>query len=87
MTPETAETIALKALGFLAESPDGLPRLMELSGLDTATLRQRAAEPEFLSFVLSWILGEETLLTEFCERDSIPARDVHLAQHVLAPNE
>ena len=87
MTPKTAETVALKALAFLAESPDGLHRLMELSGLDVASLRERAAEPEFLSFVLSWILGEEKLLTEFCERDDIPARDVHLAQHVLAPHE
>jgi hypothetical protein len=87
MTPESAETIALKALAFLAESPDGLHRLMELSGLDLVTLRQRAAEPEFLSFVLSWILSEEKLLTEFCSRDDVPARDVHLAQHVLAPNE
>jgi hypothetical protein len=87
MTPETAETVALKALAFLAESPDGLHRLMELSGLDVTSLRARAAEPEFLSFVLSWILGEEKLLTEFCSRDAIPARDVHLAQHVLAPHE
>jgi Protein of unknown function (DUF3572) len=87
MTPKNAETIALKALAFLAESPDGLHRLVELSGMDPATLRERATEPEFLSFVLSWILSEEQLLTEFCSRDAIPARNIHLAQHVLAPNE
>ena len=87
MTPDAAETIALKALAFLAESPDGLHRLMELSGLDVATLRERAAEPEFLSFVLAWLLGEEKLLTEFCGGDAVQVRAVHHAQHVLAPHE
>jgi len=83
MTRETAETIGLKALAFLAESPDGLARLMELSGLDPAQMRARAAEPQFLSFILSWLLGEEALLTAFCERETIGARNIHLAQHVL----
>ncbi len=83
MTPETAEILALKALGFVAVSDGALDRLMELSGLDRDTLRQRAGEREILASLLDFLLGDEGLLVDFCRNQSVDPRDVHMARHVL----
>jgi uncharacterized protein DUF3572 len=74
-----AETVGLKALTFLAGSPDAFGRFLTLSGIDSDSLRQRAGEPECLAAVLEFLLGNEELLTQFCEGESVDARTVHLA--------
>jgi hypothetical protein len=79
MNQPSAETIALQALAFLASSPEALHRFVAVSGADAASLRQRAAEPEFLSAVLDYLLANEDLLTQFCENESLAARTVHVA--------
>ena len=78
-SPLTAETIALTALAFLAAVPDDLSRFLAVSGADVPSLRQRVEEPAFLAAILEFILANENLLTEFCESESLPAEDVHLA--------
>jgi Protein of unknown function (DUF3572) len=83
MTLEGAQLLGLKALGFVANSDGALERLMELSGLDALTLRQRAGEPEVLASLLDFLLADEALLVEFCEAESVDARDVHMARHLL----
>ncbi|HXC56214.1 MAG TPA: DUF3572 domain-containing protein [Rhizomicrobium sp.] len=83
MTPQSAQTLALKALGFVANSQGGLERLMELSGLDLPTLRERAGEPEILASLLDFLLADEGLLVDFCDAEKIDARAVHMARHVL----
>ena len=83
-TPDQAATIALKALGYLADSEQELHRFLDFSGASAATLRARADEPEFLVAVLDFLLTNEELLVGFCDATSIPARDVHMARHVLA---
>ena len=83
MTPESAQTLALKALGFIANSEGALDRLMELSGLDRLTLRERAAEPEVLASLLDFLLQDEGLLVDFCQDESVDPKDVHMARHLL----
>lgn len=83
-TPDQAATIALKALGYLADFEDQMQRFLDISGASAATLRARADEPEFLVAVLDFLLTHEDLLIGFCDVTSIPARDVHMARHVLA---
>ncbi len=83
MNRDTAETIGLKALGFLAETPDGLSRLLDISGIDVATLRSRAAEPEVLGAVLDFLLTDDALVQDFCKGESLDVRDVHRARHAL----
>jgi hypothetical protein len=84
MTPQTAEIIAFKALAFLVNSPDSMARFLDLSGLDAATLRARAEEPEMLSSIIDFLLRDEELVVRFCSEESIPARDVHMAKHILS---
>jgi len=52
MQQDSAETIALQALGWLAASDDLLPVFLGATGACEADLRARAAEPEFLGSVL-----------------------------------
>lgn len=79
----SAETTALKALGFLAESEDTLARFLTNSGLTVADLRNRAGEPELLVSVLDFLLMDDSLLVAFCEGESLDLKDVYRARTAL----
>jgi hypothetical protein len=83
MTLEAAETLALKGLAYLVRSAEALERFVAISGLDAASLRARAGEPELLTAVLDFMLTDEQLLMAFCDDESLDARQVHMARHVL----
>ncbi|MEJ1969575.1 MAG: DUF3572 domain-containing protein [Rhizomicrobium sp.] len=83
MTPDRAQILALKALGFLANSEDALDRFTALSGLDRGTLRERAGEAEMLASVLDFLLSDEALLVDFCHGESCDPKAIHMARHVL----
>jgi hypothetical protein len=84
MSKETAQTVALKGLAFLAEDDDRVERLFALSGLDADALRAQADEPETLAAILDFLLGDEGLLIRFCEASGLDPKSIHLASHVLA---
>jgi hypothetical protein len=79
LTQAGAETLGLKALAFLAGSPEALDRFLTLSGTDAESLRQRAGNPECLAAVLEFLLANEELLTQFCADENIDPRGVHFA--------
>jgi hypothetical protein len=83
MTLSTAETMGLKALGWLVNSPDDLGRFLNVSGAGTEELRDRASDPAFLGAVLDFLLADDSLMTAFCETESVDHKQVHLARHVL----
>ncbi len=83
MTPEKAEILALETLSWLAGEPEDLQRFLSLSGLDPEGLRQAAGTPELSVAILDFLLGHEEVLLRFCESASVPARDLHMARHVL----
>jgi Protein of unknown function (DUF3572) len=78
-----AETLALKALAFLAQSPDDLERFVALSGVTLADLRARADDPEILAAILDFILVSDELITGFCEMVEIDPRELHAARRAL----
>ena len=80
---EAAEVIALQALAFLAADSGRLERFLALSGLDGATLRARAGEPELLAAVLDHVLGDESLLFVFCETGNLPPDAPRQARRAL----
>ncbi len=84
MTFDRAQTLALKALAFLANSDGALQRMMDQSGLDLGTLRARADDAEFQAGLLDFLLSDEALLTGFCTDESTDSRDIHMARHVLS---
>ena len=56
---DRSETIALQVLGHVAGDPALGPRFLELTGLDGAELRQRAADAATLAAVLDFITRHE----------------------------
>jgi hypothetical protein len=76
--------MALKALTFLAHSPDDLARFLNLSGIAPADLRARAGDRDVLAGTLDFLLSQEPLLTRFCASEMIDAKAVHLARAGLS---
>ncbi len=83
-TLDEAETIALNALGYLADSPNGLELLMAQSGLDLATIRQRATDRDFLAAVLDFLMANEALVADFCHSTQTEPQAVQMANHLLS---
>ena len=83
MNSTEAETLALKALAFLAHSPEEIDRFVALSGVAPADLRARADEPEILAAVLDFLLADDTRVTGFCEEAGIDPRELHAARRAL----
>ena len=83
MQTTRAETIAVAALGWLAAEEDRLGAFLAASGAGVAELRARAADPEFLGFVLDHILSDEAALLAFAAEERIPPGDVMAARHAL----
>lgn len=66
-TQESAETLALTALGWLVGDDELLPVFMGASGSSEDDLRVRAGEPEFLGAVLDFLLMDDAWVMRFCD--------------------
>lgn len=82
-TQEAAETLALKALAWLAAMPDDIGRFLNVTGTDSGELRARAGEPEFLAAVMDFLLADDKLLTGFSNSEGLDPRDIHSARRAL----
>lgn len=67
MTPEQAQTIALRALGWLASNEELLPVFLGASGASGAELAARAEDPEFLISVLDFLTMDDAWVIAFCD--------------------
>lgn len=85
MNAEAAETLAISALSFLAEDGETLGRFLTATGLGPETLREAASSPGFLVAVLEFLLGDESLLLVFAERQRIRPMMIAAARHALDP--
>ncbi len=59
---EHAETLALRALAYVAGDAELGPRLLDLTGLDASGLRARAADPAVLAATLQFLAAYEPSL-------------------------
>jgi hypothetical protein len=62
---DSARSIAVSALAFIAADPDRLNRFLNLTGLGPHNLRTAAADPAFMGSVLDYLVGDEELLVAF----------------------
>jgi hypothetical protein len=83
MTAAAAETLTLKAFGFLVNSPAALDRFLAESGSDILNLRARAAEPEFLAAVMDFLLADDGVAGAFCDSEGIEPAMLHRARRAL----
>lgn len=71
MNPEQAETIALKALGWLVGNEELLPVFLGATGADEADLRARAGDREFLGSVLDFLMMDDAWIMAFCDAETL----------------
>ncbi len=69
---ESAETIALQALGWLVARDDLLSLFLNASGCDLSDLRARAVESEFLASVADFILSDDAWVIAFSQENGLP---------------
>lgn len=81
---EDAETLALRALAFLAAEPERLEPFLSATGLSPQTLRAAAGEPGFLTSVLEHVSGSDDLLLEFASNLGIRPEAVARARETLS---
>jgi|SRR6516165_326882 hypothetical protein len=82
-SPETAETLAVQALGFIAEDDSRLGSFVATTGIAPQSMREAAREPNFLAGVLEHILADENLLIAFAGTAGIDPAEVARAHQAL----
>ncbi len=83
MEKEQAETIALQALSFLVKDEDLLEQFLTNSGLTADELKKRFNDPQLLGGVLDVILGDDTVLLDFCNAVSLSPDTLVKARRAL----
>ena len=82
---ESAEAIAIKALGFLSGDAELMGRFLALSGLDPSDLRAVVSEPSFLAAILDFLLSDDSLLLAFASNNGLAPEDIVTAKAHLDP--
>jgi hypothetical protein len=71
MKAEAAETLALRALGWLAGNDDLFPVFLGSTGASVTSLAEAAGQPEFLAAVLDFLLMDDAWVIAFCEAEGL----------------
>ena len=80
---DSARSLAVSALTFIAADPDRLSRFLGLTGLGPENLRTAAADPAFLGSVLDYLVADEKLLAEFAADAGVKPETVARAHEAL----
>lgn len=67
MTQEFAETIGLRALGWLTGNEELLPIFLGSTGASEADLKAGATDPAFLGAVLDFLTMDDAWVVAFCD--------------------
>ena len=81
---ETAETLALQALSWIAEDIDRLNGFMAMTGAAPADLANSAADAGFLIAVLDYLTSEDAMVVAFCDARGLTYLQPMTARAVLA---
>ena len=83
MNAERAAELATDGLIWLAGRPEDMARFLAATGAGLGDLRRRAGEPEFLGFVLDFLLGDEELARDFAQGAGLAPEDALRARMLL----
>lgn len=81
---DAAELLAIRALGWIAGRDETAERFLAASGASAGELGTRAADPEFLGFVLDFLLSDEMALVAFANESGV-APDWPLRARIALP--
>ena len=80
---EVAEIVAIQALSFLASDSARLGAFLAESGIGPETLRQSAADPQFLISVLDFVMRDDATVKAFAETSKLHPTNIAAARQVL----
>ncbi|MCK0142475.1 DUF3572 domain-containing protein [Aliiroseovarius sp. F20344] len=83
MTPDQAEGIALKMLGWLVGNEELLPIFMGATGADQDTLRENAGDPQFLAAMLDFLMMDDQWVMQACDAQGLPYVQVASVRQAL----
>ena len=81
---EVAEIVAVQALSFIAADPERLGLFLAESGIGPETLRTSAADPNFLSSVLDFVLRDDATVKAFASVSQLHPTNIAAAQQALS---
>ncbi|WP_022720397.1 DUF3572 domain-containing protein [Rhodopseudomonas sp. B29] len=80
---QVAEIVAIQALSFIAGEPERLGLFLAETGIGPETLRQSAADPQFLTSVLGFIMRDDAMVKAFASSVQLDPTNVAAALQVL----
>ncbi len=84
ISEDSAQTLALNALGWLVGNDELLPVFLGSTGAAVNDLRDRAGEPEFMASVLDFLMLDDSWIMAFCDAASVPYDQPAQAKAVLS---
>jgi hypothetical protein len=83
MDRNSAETTALKALGWLAAQDDLFATFLSASGASLADVRRQAGEPALLTAMLAFLMQSDAWVLDFASASAIRPEAVAQALALL----
>lgn len=80
---DSPETLAIRALGFVASRHGALDRFLLRTGLSSAELKQRPANPRHLTAILDFLITDEIALQEFARAVNLPPEAAYEARRLV----
>lgn len=84
MTASQAETLALRAIAFIASNDDAIPRFLAQTGVDFSEMKERLGDPEVLAAAFDFLMNDESLARTFAIEENLTPEKMHAAHHLLA---
>lgn len=83
MQQDRAETIAMRALAWLAANDDLMPVFLGATGATGDDLRDQAGDPAFLGSVLDFLMADDAWVIAFCDSAGLAYEVPMQARHCL----
>ncbi|NVO54682.1 DUF3572 domain-containing protein [Rhodobacteraceae bacterium B1Z28] len=72
LSADSAETLALTALGWLVGNDELLPVFLGSTGAASQDLRASAGDRDFMVSVLDFLVLDDSWVMAFCDANSVP---------------
>lgn len=83
VSQEVAETVAIKALGWLVTQDEVVSVFMGSTGASVEDLRARAGDSDFLGSVLEFLTMDDAWVVSFCDANDVPYDVPMMAANLL----
>lgn len=80
---DATETLAIKALTFIAEREDLLDMFVDACGISLEELYEIADQPEAWAAMLDFILSMDEIVLDFCDMSNYTMQDIWRARNDL----